>query len=144
MKRLTLPAFVITLGLAIPVAADSPAELKAKCGAAREARLAPERNQLIEQCVSKEKKDRAVCEKFYRDHGDGGTRGGVRIPRKYDDLPECVAARKPKKAEGETVDGSSGTEDATRKSKKEVKHRDSDDGVNRTRGTEDPTQKSEK
>lgn len=130
MKRLTLPAFLITLGLVMPVAADSVAELEAKCEAAREAKLAAERKQLIEQCVSQEKKDRASCENFYRDHGDAAKRGGRMVPRKYDDLPECVAARKPEKAEGR---GAGDTEGATPKSNKEGKNRDADDDVNRSR-----------
>lgn len=46
---------------------------------AREARLAPEREQLIEQCVNQQQKERSFCENYYRDHGDGGSRVSMTI-----------------------------------------------------------------
>ena len=82
------------------------AELDAACEVAREQKLAPLRQQYIDECVEKQKKDRAECERFYKDYD------GRRISRNYDgkhgnrlyggrqenraplfyDLPECVEA----------------------------------------------------
>ena len=65
------------------------AELDAACEAAREKKLAPMRQQFIEECVqNKEQPDRRSCEVFYSDFG---AQSGNRAPLFYD-LPECVAA----------------------------------------------------
>lgn len=67
------------------------ADLDAQCQAAREAKLAPERQAAIDECVREEQKqDPAACERFHRDYGE---RMGHR-PALYYDLPECVAATK--------------------------------------------------
>jgi hypothetical protein len=63
-------------------------ELDAACERAREMKLAPLREQYIEECVAVQKKDRAYCERFYSDYG---ARTGNRAPLFYD-LPECVEA----------------------------------------------------
>jgi hypothetical protein len=69
--------------------ADRQAELDAACEAARQEKLAPERERLIEECVKeKQRPDRAACERFLADYGN---RAGNR-PALYYDLPECVAA----------------------------------------------------
>ena len=63
--------------------------LDAECEAARELKLAPEREKYIEECVEKKQKsDRMACEDFYRDYG---ARSGNRAPLYYD-LPECESA----------------------------------------------------
>ena len=63
-------------------------ELNAACGQAREKKLAPLRAQYIEECVSKQRKDRHYCQRFYADYGAGsGTR-----PPLFLELPECVEA----------------------------------------------------
>ena len=64
------------------------AKLDAACEAAREKKLAPLRRQYIQECVDKQKKDKAHCERFYSDYG---ARSGDRAPLFYD-LPECVTA----------------------------------------------------
>ena len=65
------------------------AELDAQCQAAREAKLTPEREAAIDECVREEQKpDRETCERFYRDYGE---RSGHRAALYYD-VPECVAA----------------------------------------------------
>ncbi len=65
------------------------AELDAACEQAREAKLAPLREQYIEECVkNKEQPDRKSCEVFYADYG---AQSGHRAPLFYD-LPECVKA----------------------------------------------------
>ena len=63
--------------------------LDAACEAAREKKLAPERERHIEECVAKKQRpDRATCERFYADYGN---QSGNRAPL-YMDLPECVEA----------------------------------------------------
>jgi hypothetical protein len=68
-------------------------ELDALCEKEREKRLAPEREQLIKQCVTDWRSSQEYCEGYYADHGDV-----IRIdedhvrPALYMDLPECVAA----------------------------------------------------
>lgn len=65
------------------------AELDAICEQAREEKLAPMREQFVEDCVkNKEQPDRAACEVFYADFG---AQSGRRAPLFYD-LPECVEA----------------------------------------------------
>ena len=65
------------------------AQLDAACEAARESRLAPEREKYIDECVrDKIKENREACERFYSDYG---ARMGDRAPLYYD-LPECVSA----------------------------------------------------
>lgn len=63
--------------------------LDAECEAARERKLAPERDKYIDECVRDKVKDsREACERFYSDYG---ARSGDRAPLYYD-LPECVSA----------------------------------------------------
>ncbi|PLX57335.1 MAG: hypothetical protein C0629_02950 [Chromatiales bacterium] len=65
--------------------------LKQRCEAAREAKIAPLRAAAIDECVTKQKKDRASCERFYRDYGNGGrTAAGAAKQRMFNDLPECL------------------------------------------------------
>lgn len=71
----------------------SPAQLASECERQREARLGPERRQLIAQCTAQGEKSASACERFYADWGNGGRQGGHTVPRKYDNLPVCVAAR---------------------------------------------------
>ena len=72
-------------------------ELNATCEAARERKLAPLRAQYIEECVSKQGKDRDYCQRFYADYG---RRSGKRPPL-FLDLPECVEAFEFRKAHRE-------------------------------------------
>lgn len=72
---------------------ESPAQLAAECERAREARLKPEREKLIKDCIAKGDQDASYCQNYYANYGDGGRQGGHTVPRKYDNLPECVAAR---------------------------------------------------
>lgn len=67
-------------------------QLRQRCEAAREVKLAPLREQAIEDCVSRprSRQTRAQCEAFYRDFGQGGgtVGGGFRAPM-FIDVPEC-------------------------------------------------------
>ncbi len=93
MRFPILLASLILLGAPLAVAAESFEEaqkrLDAECEAAREAKLAPERERYIEECVEKKQRpDRESCERFYADYGN---QSGNRAPL-YLDLPECVKA----------------------------------------------------
>ena len=63
-------------------------QLDAACEMAREQKLAPLRQQLIEQCVWQRQGDLAWCEWYFRDYG---AQAGRRAPLFYD-LPECIEA----------------------------------------------------
>lgn len=65
------------------------AELDAKCEAARESKLAPERQAFVEECVAKhQRENKAACVRFYADYGAAT---GNRPPLYYD-LPACERA----------------------------------------------------
>jgi len=76
----------------------STQQLDIMCEKEREKRLAPEREQLIKDCVENWRSSQEYCETYYSDYGaahpiigkDGQT-VGMR-PALYMDLPECVAA----------------------------------------------------
>ena len=91
-KAAVLSLACMSLALSTSTVADreaKQAELDAACEQAREAKLAPLREQYIEECVkNKEQPDRKSCEVFYADYG---ARSGHRAPLFYD-LPECVEA----------------------------------------------------
>ncbi|MGD2119888.1 MAG: hypothetical protein PVG66_16135 [Chromatiales bacterium] len=63
-------------------------QLDAACEMAREQKLAPLRQQLVEQCVWQGQGDWARCEWYFHDYG---AQAGRRAPLFYD-LPECVEA----------------------------------------------------
>ena len=72
-------------------------ELQARCEQAREAKIAPLRQEAIEECIASESRRRDVeawCERFYSDFGQGGrtASGHFRQPM-FNDLPECVEYR---------------------------------------------------
>lgn len=79
-------------GQAVETEADRKAEqaaLDAICEEARQKKIAPLREKLIEECVEKEQRpDRAACERFHASYGE---RAGVQLPLFYD-LPECEKA----------------------------------------------------
>jgi hypothetical protein len=84
---------VVVTGAALGSDASSSLEaLRQRCEAAREARLAPLREQAIEDCVSRPRstQTRAQCQELYRDLGQGGgtVGGGFRAPM-FIDVPEC-------------------------------------------------------
>ena len=82
--------------------ANSIEELERQCEAAREALIAPLRQEAIDTCIadrtsgrsgSRSSRDaREHCERFYVDFGQGGTTqsGGFR-QRMFHDIPECQA-----------------------------------------------------
>lgn len=92
------PLAAILLALSCPAppaaAADDErearqAELDRACESAREQKLRPLRQQLIEQCVAnREFETRLECEQYFADYG---AQSGNRAPLYYD-LPPCVEA----------------------------------------------------
>lgn len=82
---------VTTLAVGDDDRAAQQAKLDQACQTAREKKLAPERENYVQQCVAnKERPDEASCERFYADYGN---QSGNRAPL-YMDLPECVKAFK--------------------------------------------------
>jgi len=69
-------------------------ELKQICEEARERLLKPLREEKIEQCASEKRKTREDCERFYSSFGDATLHQRYYLPRMFDNIPECVAARK--------------------------------------------------
>lgn len=68
-------------------------ELDRQCEAARQAKLAPMRRDLIERCVREDKRPRADCEAEFGPWGETrGRAGGGAVGGLFYDLPECVAA----------------------------------------------------
>ena len=72
-------------------------ELQQRCEQAREAKIAPMRQEAIEECMKNNTRRRDVkeyCERFYSDFGQGGrtASGHFRQPM-FNDLPECKAYR---------------------------------------------------
>ena len=93
--RITAPAFMLLLSFtSMAPGADgnrekTQRELDAACEQAREARLAPLRQEKIEACVkSGEHKSREACETEYSHFGQ---RAGNR-PAMFYDIPECIKA----------------------------------------------------
>ena len=82
--------------------ASSIQELEKQCEDAREALVAPLRQQAIDECIADRESGRSGgrssrdarehCENFYADFGNGGTTqsGGFR-QRMFHDIPECQA-----------------------------------------------------
>ncbi len=101
MRFRNLLASLALFGAPVALAAESfeeaQARLDAECEAAREAKLAPERERYIQECVEKKQRpDRESCERFYADYGN---QAGNRAPL-YMDLPECVKAFEHSRSKG--------------------------------------------
>ena len=84
--------------LAEKITRDGAVELMEECQKQREENIAPLREQAIEDCVTKQRRDREYCESFNRTFGDARSRaGGGVIPGMFWELPVCeeaVAAEK--------------------------------------------------
>ena len=95
MKKFTILLSIVLISLMLnPALAresrdEKQARLDAACAAAREEKIAPLRQQVIEDCVAnKELSNRIECERFYAPYGE---RTGGKAALFYD-LPECVTA----------------------------------------------------
>jgi len=68
-------------------------QLDALCETEREKRLAPEREEAIQNCVINHGSSQEYCENYYSDYGAPiQLENGFVRPAMYMDLPECVAA----------------------------------------------------
>ena len=84
-----LISLLISPALAKESRVDKQARLDAACEVERQKKIAPMRQQVVEECVTnKEFPNRSECERFYADYGE---RTGRKAPLFYD-LPECVTA----------------------------------------------------
>ena len=104
LNKVAMMVFIFISGFALPLSAwaSSIQELQRQCEDAREARIAPLRQEAVDQCItdresgrsgSRSSRDaREHCERFYADFGQGGTTqsGGFR-QRMFHDIPECQA-----------------------------------------------------
>ena len=72
----------------------STEQLDVMCEKEREKRLAPEREQLIQNCITNQRKSQGYCERYHSDYGAAHRIIGTdrARPALYLDLPECVAA----------------------------------------------------
>ena len=68
--------------------AEDQATLDAACEQAREAQLAPLREQMTADCIAEGKMDKKQCEAEYANHS--GRTGNKQLP--FYDLPECEKA----------------------------------------------------
>ena len=72
---------------------DEALEVMEECQKQREENIAPLREQAIEDCVTKQRRDREYCERFNRTFGNARPRGnGSMIPGLFWDLPVCQKA----------------------------------------------------
>ncbi len=89
---------VVTISLsgsiiAAEITRDEALQLMEECQKQREQNIAPLREQAIEDCVTKQRRDREYCENFNRTFGNARPRGnGTMIPGMFWDLPVCEQA----------------------------------------------------
>ena len=90
---------VFTLIVASTANAQEPSlqQLQQRCEQAREMRIAPLRQDAIDECITNNPRRRNVedyCQRFYSDFGQGGvTQTGHRRQPMFNDLPECQEYR---------------------------------------------------
>ncbi len=98
-KRFILMVTVISFFTGSPAIAQGTSlqELHQRCEQAREEKIAPLREQAIEECITNNPRRRNVeeyCERFYSDFGQGGrTQSGHFRQPMFNDLLECVEFR---------------------------------------------------
>jgi hypothetical protein len=67
--------------------------LEAGCEKAREAKLAPLREQAIKDCIAQPRSDPALCREHFKDFGAARRlASGAVNPRMFHNIPECAAA----------------------------------------------------
>jgi hypothetical protein len=104
MQRLwwTSAVAMILLAPSAVVWADETSDveaLEAQCEQEREANIKPLRDMEIAKCKADTHNDPAYCERYWKDYGNAmRSSNGTMTPRKFDDLPDCVAAYKARKA----------------------------------------------
>jgi hypothetical protein len=95
-KRSGFVCLVAMLTPCLAGAADDEAavrKLEEQCEVAREAKLKPIRDAEIKRCIE-EQREPDYCRRYWSDLGNAvRLPNGHFQPRKFDDLPECVAAQ---------------------------------------------------
>ena len=104
LKLRSTAMLVFMFGFVLPVTgeASSIQELQTQCEAAREALIAPLRQEAIDTCIADRTSGRSGtrssrdarehCERFYADFGQGNaTRAGGFQQRMFHEIPECQA-----------------------------------------------------
>jgi hypothetical protein len=67
--------------------------LEATCEKAREAKLAPLREQAIKDCIAQPRSDPVLCREHFKDFGAARRlASGAVNPRMFHNIPECAAA----------------------------------------------------
>jgi len=103
LKHISKTVLLVPI-IAMPISGDASSiqELQTQCEDAREALIAPLRQEAIDTCIadrasgrsgSRSSRDaREHCESFYADFGQGNaTRAGGFQQRMFHDIPECQA-----------------------------------------------------
>ena len=89
---------IITVALSVfatakEITREDASELMVECQKQREENIAPLREQAIEDCVTKQRRDREYCERFNRTFGNARPRaGGGMIRGMFWELPVCEQA----------------------------------------------------
>jgi len=95
-SQILLAIITITLSVfasAKEISRDDASELMEECQRQREENIAPLREQAIEDCVTKQRRDREYCARYNRTFGNARPRGnGSMIPGLFWDLPVCQKA----------------------------------------------------
>ena len=112
LKRKSTAVLLSLCVFAIPAigGASSIQELQKQCEDAREALIAPLRQEEINKCISDRESGRSGsrssrdarehCERFYADFGQGNaTRAGGFQQRMFHDIPECQALYEAERAQ---------------------------------------------
>ena len=94
MKKLMMIVLVSSFLMSGWALAQSQQELDRACEDARSKKLEPEEREKINECKADKKNDPKWCENYWSDYGAGGKTGPKVRQRMYDDLPECVKAKK--------------------------------------------------
>jgi hypothetical protein len=100
MSQLNYQVLVVIITIALSgfaaaneITRDDALELMETCQTQREENIAPLREQAIEDCVTKQRRDREHCESFNRTFGNARRSGnGAMIPGIFWDLPVCEKA----------------------------------------------------
>ncbi len=83
-------------GIGSHLTEDEVIAMEDACEKLRQEKLAPEKAEVLEQCLASGEYDQAECERQAGEYGEIKT-GAIRRPGKYYDLPECEEAYRARK-----------------------------------------------
>ncbi len=94
MRQQTLAGIALVIfsshGLCEDITRPQAIELMEECRTQRQLNIEPLRKQAIDDCISKQLRDREYCERFQRNFGERSPTGTV--PAMFWDLPICQQA----------------------------------------------------